>query len=238
MDGATMKFIIEEKVFEILPTACFGVVVARGLDNRSQDPRPQVLLQQSIAAIEEKFAATKAKEAAEIAPYREAFQKLGMNPNKFMSSIEAIASRIEKKKGFPSINPVVDIGNAMSIKYLLPMGAHDIDAASGDIMVRFSRQGDQFTPFGETAAEILETGELIYSAGEKVKTRRWIWRQSEEGKVTENSRNIFFPIDGFADQNLNRVIAARDELATLLAQIFGCDVTVGWLDKTAPEMEI
>ena len=56
MDGATMKFIIEEKVFEILPTACFGVVVARGLDNRSQDPRPQVLLQQSIAAIEEKFA--------------------------------------------------------------------------------------------------------------------------------------------------------------------------------------
>ena len=81
MDGATMKFIIEEKVFEILPTACFGVVVARGLDNRSQDPRPQVLLQQSIAAIEEKFAATKAKEAAEIVPYREAFQKLGMNPN-------------------------------------------------------------------------------------------------------------------------------------------------------------
>ena len=63
-----MKFIIEEKVFEILPAACFGVVVARGLDNRSQDPRPQVLLQQSIAAIEEKFAAAKAKESAEISP--------------------------------------------------------------------------------------------------------------------------------------------------------------------------
>jgi DNA/RNA-binding domain of Phe-tRNA-synthetase-like protein len=126
----------------------------------------------------------------------------------------------------------------MSIKYLLPMGAHDIDAASGDIMVRFSRQGDQFTPFGETAAEILEAGELIYSAGERVKTRRWIWRQSEEGKVTETSRNVFFPIDGFADHNLNRVIAARDELATLLAQIFGCEVKVGWLDRATPEMEI
>ena len=233
-----MKFIVEEKVFEALPTACFGVVVARGLDNRSQDPQPQVLLQQSIAAIEEKFAAAKAKESPEIAPYREAFQKLGMNPNKFMSSIEAIATRIEKKKGFPSINPVVDLGNAMSIKYLLPMGAHDIDAASGDIQVRFSRQGDQFTPFGETAAEILEAGELIYSAGERVKTRRWIWRQSEEGKVTQDSQNVFFPIDGFSDHNLNRVIAARDELAELLVMLFDCEVKVGWLDQAAPSMEI
>ena len=232
-----MKFIVEEKVFEALPTACFGVVVARGIDNRSVDPRPQALLQQSIAVIEEKFAAAKAKEAAEIVLYREAFQKLGMNPNKFMSSIEAIASRIEKKKGFPSINPVVDLGNAMSIKYLLPMGAHDIDAASGDIQVRFSRQGDQFTPFGETAAEILEAGELIYSAGERVKTRRWIWRQSEEGKVTEASRNVFFPIDGFVDHNLSRVITARDELAELLAQIFGCEVKTGWLDRATTEME-
>ena len=233
-----MKFIVEEKVFEFLPTACFGVVVARGIDNRSVDPRPQVLLQQSITAIEEKFAAAKAKETAEIAPYRDAFQKLGINPNKFMSSIEAIASRIEKKKGFPSINPVVDLGNAMSIKYLLPMGAHDIDAASGDIQVRFSRQGDQFTPFGETMAEILDAGELIYSAGERVKTRRWIWRQSEEGKVTQDSQNVFFPIDGFSDHNLNRVIAAREELAELLVQIFGCEVKVGWLDKSAPSMEI
>lgn len=232
-----MKFIVEEKVFEFLPTACFGVVVARGIDNRSTDSRPQALLQQSIAAIEEKFAAAKAKEAAEIVPYREAFLKLGINPNKYMSSIEAIASRIEKKKGFPSINPVVDLGNAMSIKYLLPMGAHDIDAASGDIQVRFSRQGDQFTPFGETAAEILEADELIYSAGERVKTRRWIWRQSEEGKVTEASRNVFFPIDGFADHNLSRVIAARDELAELLVRIFGCEVTVGWLDRSTNEME-
>ena len=232
-----MKFIVEEKVFEALPTACFGVVVARGIDNRSVDPRPQVLLQQSITAIEEKFAAAKAKETAEIAPYRDAFQKLGINPNKFMSSIEAIATRIEKKKGFPSINPVVDLGNAMSIKYLLPMGAHDIDAASGDIQVRFSRQGDQFTPFGETTAEILEAGELIYSAGERVKTRRWIWRQSEEGKVTEASQNVFFPIDGFADHNLSRVIAARDELAELLVMLFDCEVKVGWLDKAASEME-
>ena len=154
-----MKFIVEEKVFSVLPTACFGAVVARGIDNRSSDPLPADLLKQSVLAVENMFSAARAREAAEIAPYREAFGKLGINPNKFLSSIEAMASRIEKKKGFPSINPIVDLGNALSLKYLLPMGAHDIDAACGDIQVRFSRQGDLFTPFGEEQAEVLEEGE-------------------------------------------------------------------------------
>ena len=232
-----MQFMVEEKVFAVLPTACFGIVTARGIDNGTSDARPTELLQQSIAAVEEKFSQVKAKESRELAPYREAFQKLGINPNKFMSSIEAMSARIEKKKGFPAINPVVDLANAISLKYLLPMGAHDIDAASGDIQVRFSRQGDQFTPFGETQPEFLETGELIYSAGERVKTRRWIWRQSEEGKVTEASRNIFFPIDGFVDNNLERVLAARDELAELLVRIFGCTTEVGLVNCEHPVMK-
>lgn len=233
-----MKFVVEEKVFSVLPTACFGVVVARGIDNRTNDPRPAELLRQSIAAVEVKFATARAKESKEIAPYREAFGKLGINPNKFMSSIEAMASRIEKKKGFPEITPVVDLGNALSLKYLLPMGAHDIDAASGDIQVRFSRQGDLFTPFGEIQAEVLEAGELIYSVGDRVKTRRWIWRQSEEGKVTEASRNIFFPIDGFSDQNMDRVTAVSKELAELLVQIFDASVKIGMIDRATRMMEL
>lgn len=233
-----MNFVVDEKVFSLLPTVCFGVVAAYGIDNHVADTRAAELLQQSIAQVEAKFATARAKESAEIAPYRNAFQALGLNPNKFPSSIEALASRIEKKKGFPTINPAVDLGNAMSLKYLLPMGAHDIDAAIGDIQVRFSRQGDLFTPFGETAAEILAADELIYSAGDRVKTRRWIWRQSEEGKVTEASRNVFFPIDGFTDCNIDRVRAAQAELAEWLEKIFGARVQLGLLDSSNTVMEL
>lgn len=233
-----MKFAVEPKVFELLENACFGVVIARNINNNKAHELISKLLAESIALVEQKFETSKAKESAEILPYREAFTKLGINPNKFMSSIEAMASRIEKKKGFPCINPVVDLGNAVSLKYLLPLGAHDMDQASGDIWVRFSHQGDQFTPFGETDEELLEDGELIYSAGSKVKTRRWIWRQSEQGKVTEQSRNIFFPIDGFNGVNSDRVLAARDELAILLHDIFAVEVTVGWVDKTNTQMPI
>lgn len=231
-----MKFIVAEEVFEVLENACFGIVFAKNVNNMIPNAESARLLENSIKFIEEKFASTRVREAREILPYREAFKKLGMNPNKFMSSIEAMASRIEKKKGFPNINSIVDLGNAISLKHLVPLGAHDIDSASGDICVRFSKQGDRFIPFGELKEEILENGELIYSVDDKVKTRRWIWRQSEEGKVTEDSRNIFFPIDGFIEQNCSNVLAARDELAEHLQHLFNCQVEVGFVDKAHREI--
>ncbi len=53
-------------------------------------------------------------------------------------------------------------------------------------------KGDKFVPFGETDVELMEEGELIYSVGDMVKTRRWIWRQGEEGKITNSSKIYFF----------------------------------------------
>ncbi|WP_418889350.1 phenylalanine--tRNA ligase beta subunit-related protein [Porcincola intestinalis] len=47
---------------------------------------------------------------------------MNINPNKYFCSIEALFTRIAKGKGVPHINPVVDLGNAISLKYTLPMG--------------------------------------------------------------------------------------------------------------------
>lgn len=225
-----MKFTIADEVFAKLPDVCFGFVYATGIDNTGNSTEIGALLDQSIRGVEERFGESKVKEAPELKCYREAFTTLGINPNKFLSSIEAMVTRISKGKGFPHINSVVDLGNAISLKYLVPLGAHDVDSASGDIQVRFSKAGDHFIPFGEGGAEILDDGELIYAVREEVKTRRWIWRQSEIGKVTEKSRNIFLPIDGFI-LNKEQVLGARDELAHLLQKFFGCKVKVGFLDK-------
>jgi len=231
-----MKFAVADEVFDRLPDVCFGVVYAAGIDNAERKSEIDLLLNQSIGSVEERFQNTKVKEAREILYYREAFTRLGINPNKFLTSIEAMVTRIGKGKGFPKINSVVDLGNAISLKYLVPLGAHDVDQAPGDIMVRFSQEGDYFIPFGTEEKETLENGELIYVAGDQVKTRRWIWRQSEIGKVTETSRNIFFPIDGFCD-NCEQVLRARDELAELVRQIFACNVKVGFIDKNNRKMD-
>lgn len=42
---------------------------------------------------------------------------------------------------------------------------------------------------------------------------------------------VFFPIDGFRNVNRAAVLAARDALARLLEQDFGCRVATGYVDS-------
>ena len=233
-----MKFVVEREVFEILPDLYFGVVTARGADNTKAYEKIDNLLDSSMEEAGKRFKDENVKEHPMILPYREAFKKLGVNPNKFTSSIEALAKRVSKGGNMPKINSIVNLANAMSLKYTLPMGAHDMAEFDADMMVRFSKEGDLFIPFGKQEAEEVEPREMLYATGHHVKTRKWIWRQSETGKVNEQSRDIFFPIDGFRESNYEAVNSARDELAEVLQDIFGCEVKKGFVDKDHPYMDL
>lgn len=229
-----MKFEVYPELFQALPQACFGVVAVKGVDNTKEAPKIEALLAENIQKCEEKYTGKKVKEQPEILPYREAFRTLGINPNKFMCSIEALLTRIAKGKGFPHINAVVDLGNAVSIQYDLPIGAHDMDTVPEALTVRAAREGDHFTPFGSDETETPQPGEMVYVSGQEVRTRRWTWRQSEIGKITENTQNLLFPIDGFTDINKETVLEARETLAQLLKETFDCEVAVGFVDKDHP----
>ena len=231
-----MYYRVSAEIFEKLPTACFGAVAVKGLNNREKIPGLECMLQENIAACEQYFADKKPKETPDILPYREAFRALDINPNKFLCSIEALLTRIAKGKGFPTINAIVDLGNAVSIKYRLPIGAHDLDSIDEGLDVRLAGEGDTFIAFGETEEEIPEAGEAIYASGHEVRTRRWTWRQSERGKITTETSAVLFPIDGFSDINREKVLAATDEFVELLHRFFGEDIQIetGYVDVQNP----
>ena len=227
-----MNFMVENAVFDLLPTVCFGVVVARNVNNDDGSEQIITMLDEAVKKTREKYSSIKPKEHPDLQPYRRAFEKLGINPNRFPCSVEALSSRIAKGGRLPDINPAVNLVNVYSLHYTLPMGAHDLDSSGSDILVRFSRADDIFIPFGGGKPEVPDQGELVYAAGNMIKTRKWIWRQSEIGKVTEDSRNIFFPIDGFADFNRDTVQRACDLLAENLKNRLGGTVTTHYLDST------
>lgn len=227
-----MRFEIHGAVFERRPDFIVGVVAAHGLSNA----RASAVIRESLERAVQETAPSlvgRVKEDARVLPYREAFSAFGINPNKFMPSIEALMSRIQKSGSLPSINPVVDLGNAVSVRRFLPIGAHDL-GASDRIELRLSTEGDYFIPFGSAEREAVEPGELVYASGPSVRTRRWMWRQSEEGKIGEATTAVFFPIDGFRGVNEEAVIAARDEIALLVVAELGGQAAVGLVDRGNP----
>ena len=230
-----MKFVVDKRFFDKVDNACFGVIIARGIDNNKDYPFIKELLNKEINNISKEYQDKKVKELPEIELYREAFRKLDINPNKYMCSIEALISRTVKSKYVPSINPIVDLGNALSLKYRIPLGIHDIDKFSKDIEIRFANENDKFIPFGGEGYDNPEIGEVIYVSGNDVKTRRWTWRQGENSKVDENIKNAFIPLDGFVE-NKENILKLQKEFSDILISM-GVECTLGFVDKDNNEVE-
>ncbi|MQS76715.1 hypothetical protein FHL06_10070 [Lactobacillus halodurans] len=231
-----MKFIIQNKIFEKINNLYVGVVIANGVDNTKNSEVFKKMLSTYTDEVKDRYLGEKMKDDKDIIPYRNAFRKLNINPNKYRCSIEALFTRISKGKRIPSINPLVDLNNAISLKHILPMGTHDLTGVeSEDIQMRFSVDNDVFVPMGSDEVEKPDKNEVVYAIGNDVRTRHWTWRQSNHGKISENTHTVFFPIDGFKGINDDRVDAAVKDLKTILINKFNCSVQTGYVDKNTPE---
>lgn len=232
-----MKFYVTKDVFEKIPDGKFGLVSVTGADNTGNNPEIRAFLQENVEKCTEFYTGKKVKNEPELQPYREAFRNMGINPNRYMCAIEALMTRIAKGQGMPAINTIVDLGNGVSLKHHLPIGAHDLDTMiDGAFGVRVSEEGDTFLPFGAEEREPVEAGEVVYATGSHVRTRRWTWRQGNEGMITESTSHMLYIIDGF-ECNLEEVLAAREELAELAEKYLGGTVKIGMIDKENMEFE-
>ncbi|MBI4329321.1 MAG: tyrosine--tRNA ligase [Chloroflexi bacterium] len=232
-----MKFILSPEVLQRAPDLVVGAVVAWNVDNHGRKPAVVEARAQAIAACRKALVGRDPETHPHIARWREAFRAAGLNPRRMVPSMEALATRLMKGEEPLAVNSAVDIATAVSLSHLLPVGAHDLEGLPGDIGVRQARPGDRFTPMGSASEEAVPEGEIVYATGEEVRTRGWVWRQGERSKVTEESRTIFFPVDGFHSLE-PAVRQATLELARLVEKALTNDVAIFFLDASQPVVEL
>ncbi len=232
-----MHFSIQKELFDLLPDLTIGMVVATGVDNTHPHQEIETLLAQAIDDLKKTFGADKAQEHPRIKPWRAAFSKLGISGSKFPSSIESMARRILKGDLFPKINPLVDLYNSISLKYLVPMGGHDLDTLEGNIYLRFAEGWEPFTPMGGGETVIVPKGELVYRDDREVLTRNWVWRQCEKDKTTEKTKNIFIPIDVLGEVGREPAGEIICELSELIPKYLGGTLFSAILNSEHPSVE-
>jgi DNA/RNA-binding domain of Phe-tRNA-synthetase-like protein len=233
-----MHFSIQKELFNLLPDLTIGMVVATEVDNTRPVREVDDLLTQAIEEMRKSFVADKAQDHPRIKPWRTAFSKLGISGSKFPSSIESMAKRILKGDPFPRINPLVDLYNGVSLRYLVPMGGHDLDTLKGNIHLRFAEGSEPFTPMGGGETMVVPKGELVYRDDQEVLTRNWVWRQCEKDKATEKTRNIFIPIDVLGEVGSERAQEIIGELSHLIPRYLGGSIFSALLNTENPSVEI
>jgi len=232
-----MRFTIQKELFDKLPDLTIGVIVATGLDNTQPSKEIDDLLTQTVEEMTKAFNVEKAQDHPRIKPWRTAFSKVGISGSKFPSSIESMARRILKGDPFPKINPLVNLYNSVSLKYLVPMGGHDLDTLKGDIHLQFAQGGEPFTPMGGGETSVVPKGELVYRDDEEVLTRNWVWRQCEKDKATERTRNVFIPIDVLGDVGEERAAEIIRDLSLLIPRYLKGNIFSALLKRGNPSVE-
>ncbi len=232
-----MLFSIQKELFDTLPDLTIGMVVATGVDNNRPSKEIDDLLARAVEEMKKQFVGEKAQDHPRIKPWRTAFSKLGISGSKFPSSIESMARRVLKGDPFPKINPLVDLYNGVSLKFLVPMGGHDLDTLEGDIHLRFAAGWEPFTPMGGGDTSVVPKGELVYCDDREVLTRNWVWRQCEKDKATEKTKNIFIPVDVLGEVGRERADEIILELSRLIPDYLGGTVVSSVLSKANPSVE-
>lgn len=153
---------------------------------------------------------------------REFYWRIKIDPTKQRPSSEALVRRILRGRSIPLINNVVDIGNIISIRTLIPIGIYDIDKISGDhLILRYSRPGERFHPIGDEPYEL--NGEPCISDANKI-IHVYPHRDSELTKVTLDTKNLLIIACGVPGIEYKTVNNALMEVVKTINELIGGDV--------------
>ena len=213
----TLVYRVSPEIFETYPGYSRGVVVFDGVDNRVHGSDLAMLLREAEARVRRAVQGNVA-EHPRISMWRDAYRRFGAKPSEHRSSIEAMVRRVVKPDSLPSINPLVDIGNIVSLRHMLPAGVHPLPLSLKDLDLRRALRGDTFAPADGEPVELPPLGEIVLACGHEVLTRRWTWRQAAGTQTWPETTRVFFNLDGLPPVTSEDVFAAMREVIGLVQE--------------------
>ena len=226
-----MQFTVTDTFWNLFPTAQIGVVIAHGIDNRRSGEQAAAQLTSEIERTAKLLEGADIASHPAVAPWRAAYAQFGAKPSKFRSSIESLLRSAQSGR-LRSISPLVDLYNAVSLRYQLPCGGEDLATIVGDIALTRAQGGEPFRTIGAEQDDPPFAGEVIYTDAAGAICRCFNWRESDRTKLTEATTTAILVIETLSAQI--QLAAALTDLAALTAEHLGGSVRTVILDRAQP----
>ncbi|MFD8558583.1 B3/B4 domain-containing protein [Streptosporangium canum] len=175
-----MYFQHSSEIWSDHPELVAGVVVAGGITgDASVGPR----VARFNAVAEARLATASEAEFPEIQAWRRTFSRMGLKPTQYRCASESLLRRFRKEGALPRIHPLIDLCNAISLAFAIPVAVFDVAEISGGLEVRHADGDESYLTFsGQT--ENPDLHEVIFAdADRRAHARRWTNRQSGHSAV-------------------------------------------------------
>ena len=129
------RFVVEDSFWQVFPDVEIGVLCVDGIKPTDQIGEEEAkaaakFLDRANASAEEWLTSSAISQNEVVAVWRDAYRKFKTKKGA-RCSVENLLKRVLKDNPVGHIVPSVDVSNAISLKYALPIGAENIDAIEG-----------------------------------------------------------------------------------------------------------
>lgn len=188
----TLHPIIDAEIFALRPDFVALSINVTGGRNGPSDAASEALLTEAVQSLDAYPWAETHLDA-----WREAYRAFGAKPKKTPCSAEAIRKRAVKDGAMRPLNAVVDLYNAVSLRFAVPVGGEDAASYAGQPRLCLAKGGEPFHTMaeGQPVIENPESGEVVWRDDLGVTCRRWNWRQGPRTQITEASQDMWFVLE-------------------------------------------
>ncbi|MYW21295.1 hypothetical protein GT039_38460 [Streptomyces sp. SID2955] len=228
-----MRFRHADPVRAAYPELSAGALYATGV-RTAVDTRQRAAGHTSRALA--RLAGTTEGEFPEVLAWRRAFSRMGVRPTQYRSASESLLRRLRKEGRLPSIHPLVDLCNAVSVAYAVPVAVLDVDRITGPLLeVRPARGDETYTAFGG-AVEHPAPGEVTYvDSTNRSHARRWTHRQSGHSAVGTRTGRVLVVAEAMHDGGADTVAAVMKTIEEEVAAHWGVTTATAVLTRETPE---
>jgi DNA/RNA-binding domain of Phe-tRNA-synthetase-like protein len=174
----------------------------------------------------------------EIQAWRRAYAQMGMKPTQYRSAAEALLRRFRRESTLPRLHPLVDLCNAVSLSFALPVAVFDLAGVDGFLEVRHATGGETYGAFsGEI--EHPEPGEVIFvDAASQVHARRWTFRQGRRSTVGASTRRALIVSEGLHSTAAADIAELIDTLAAEITAVWKPPLGQAILSAAQPRWDL
>ncbi|WP_313006137.1 B3/4 domain-containing protein [Pseudomonas sp.] len=158
---------------------------------------------------------------AHLQAWADVFRLFGAKPQRTPCSAEALRKRVLRDGDLPSIDPMVDLYNAISLEYAIPVGGENAEAYVGSPRLVVADGSEPFDTMkeGVSAHEFPDAGEVVWRDDQGVTCRRWNWRQGVRTRLDAQARHMWFILESLPAMPLEALTEAGDKLIEGLQQM-------------------
>ncbi|MBP2444805.1 B3/B4 domain-containing protein [Rhizobium leguminosarum] len=182
-----MQFRHSDAIWQDFPELRAG---ALHVDAIQADADVEAAIASFSAIAEGRLAAAPEGEFPEIQAWRRGFSRMGLKPTQYRSASEALLRRFRQEHGLPRLHPLVDLCNAISLAFAIPIAVFDTEKITDDLEVRRAGGHETYLTFGGEI-EHPDPNEVIFAdSAERAHARRWTNRQSGLSAVRQTTRSV------------------------------------------------